>query len=417
MSDLVQQIVEDFARLKWKADPYAHFEELTSGAPERLGEFLHAALSRWPDGGTFFADVISFTREEELARLVPVAMDCLEAGRSTGAAETLLAACSEQAPALLHPYLDRIFRLKPNGRTYYAGWPWRESGGQHLEFLRAKAGVRNSPDRDFALDALAEVRTEEALRIVLQERECDREPSVGYCRAVGFEPVDATFRQLYPVQPWHLVFSPGYFGTDERPVHLRHLHPTWRSVSVTSPGHRFGGCGNSRCAGCGEANHHLLTFDASVIGSVVGSRQRLTLEVCLSCLGWEAPRLTYRHDAAGNVTGEAVRRSACPPQFPAGALKEDFVRLEPAAPRWRWQDWGLSNSRQNLHRLGGHPCWVQDAEYPTCPDCGRTMIFLLQLDSNLPDATGGEWLWGSGGIGYVCWCDSCAISSYSWQCT
>ena len=45
------------------------------------------------------------------------------------------------------------------------------------------------------------------------------------------------------------------------------------------------------------------------------------------------------------------------------------------------------------------------------------MTALLQLDSDLPTADGGEWLWGSGGIGYVSWCDDCAISGAQWQCT
>ena len=33
------------------------------------------------------------------------------------------------------------------------------------------------------------------------------------------------------------------------------------------------------------------------------------------------------------------------------------------------------------HRLGGAPDFLQDAESPTCPDCGRQMTFYAQLDS------------------------------------
>jgi hypothetical protein len=45
------------------------------------------------------------------------------------------------------------------------------------------------------------------------------------------------------------------------------------------------------------------------------------------------------------------------------------------------------------------------------------MTSLLQLDSELTTESGGEWLWGTGGIGYVTWCDGCAISSVTFQCT
>ncbi|MDR9855055.1 DUF1963 domain-containing protein [Paenibacillus sp. VCA1] len=39
--------------------------------------------------------------------------------------------------------------------------------------------------------------------------------------------------------------------------------------------------------------------------------------------------------------------------------------------------WGLSQAGS---QLGGHPSWIQDAEYPSCPCCGRSMLFIGQLD-------------------------------------
>ena len=41
------------------------------------------------------------------------------------------------------------------------------------------------------------------------------------------------------------------------------------------------------------------------------------------------------------------------PQFPACPLREAEVRLVETPRRWRWQDWGLSNGRENLNRVGG----------------------------------------------------------------
>lgn len=31
-------------------------------------------------------------------------------------------------------------------------------------------------------------------------------------------------------------------------------------------------------------------------------------------------------------------------------------------------------------QIGGHPTWVQDAEYPKCPECHQTMTFIAQID-------------------------------------
>lgn len=143
----------------------------------------------------------------------------------------------------------------------------------------------------------------------------------------------------------------------------------------------------------------------------------LTLATCLSCLGWEAEELFYRH--AGDGLPESLDQvdPQVQPEFPSPHLRVMQVQLASTPPRWRWQEWGRSNGWENLHRLGGHPSWVQDAVYPDCPRCGEAMHFLLQLDSGLPTADGGKWLWGSGGLVYVFWCGPCRVSGMFWQCT
>jgi hypothetical protein len=45
------------------------------------------------------------------------------------------------------------------------------------------------------------------------------------------------------------------------------------------------------------------------------------------------------------------------------------------------------------------------------------MRFAMQLDSELPQVDGGEWLWGSGGANYTFWCAPCRTSAHLWQCT
>lgn len=132
------------------------------------------------------------------------------------------------------------------------------------------------------------------------------------------------------------------------------------------------------------------------------------------------PRIrgVHWHDAAGEPAPLPVGEQVAP-KFPAEPLVEMEVRsaTTPARWRWRWQDWAVSNGRQNLHRPGGYPARVQSARYPPCPGCGRTMGFLIQFDSELPTAGGEEWLWGSGGLGCGFWCDLYRISGFLWQCT
>jgi hypothetical protein len=161
----------------------------------------------------------------------------------------------------------------------------------------------------------------------------------------------------------------------------------------------------------------MLVLDPIPAGLGVTRLPRLELATCLSCLGWEKQPLFYRHDQHGIPSNVGYDGPAVTPQFPSGQLKETEIRLAETPRRWYWQDWALSNGRENLNRIGGEPCWVQSAEYPHCPLCQRIMPYLMQLDSNLPMNEEREFLWGSGGIGYGFWCDQCKVSGFFWQCT
>jgi hypothetical protein len=55
------------------------------------------------------------------------------------------------------------------------------------------------------------------------------------------------------------------------------------------------------------------------------------------------------------------------------------------------------------NRLGGLPEWVQYPEYPTCPDCGRSLRFVAQLDA---DEHGG---WE--GLIYAFLCAECRVAA------
>lgn len=59
-------------------------------------------------------------------------------------------------------------------------------------------------------------------------------------------------------------------------------------------------------------------------------------------------------------------------------------------------------------QLGGHPTWIQDAEYPTCPSCRLTMLNVGQVAT--------EELLGVGeGITYVFLCPTCRLSATTFQ--
>lgn len=59
-----------------------------------------------------------------------------------------------------------------------------------------------------------------------------------------------------------------------------------------------------------------------------------------------------------------------------------------------------------VSQIGGLPSWVQDVEYPKCPDCHRVMSFIAQID---------EAAFGSDGIYYGFLCSNCMMTATTYQ--
>ena len=65
-------------------------------------------------------------------------------------------------------------------------------------------------------------------------------------------------------------------------------------------------------------------------------------------------------------------------------------------------------------KLGGWPLWVQGVEYPDCPECGRRMRHVFQLDSerNVP------FMFGDCGVGHITQCpDHLDVVAFGWACS
>jgi hypothetical protein len=177
--------------------------------------------------------------------------------------------------------------------------------------------------------------------------------------------------------------------------------------------HWLGGPSTTLCDVCQEPANHLLTLSPVPDGLGVTGLTTLELLTCHSCLSGEIGMLVCQHDAVSGrarpINSGHVRRWSGVESGPALAAP---VALLDHGPRWRWQRWGDGN----MDRVGGHPTWIQQAEYPPCPRCGQPAHFLLQIDSGLPRDPAypvewvSEWYWGSGGLLYVFWCDRCRVS-------
>ena len=212
---------------------------------------------------------------------------------------------------------------------------------------------------------------------------------------------------------YHIIFPRGYFGAPYAP-HLAKHHPTWR-LENGEVGYKLGGVLDEVDGDAQNPLFHLITLDPLPRDLPMCSLPCLTLAAHVREIN-EGEVVFYEHDAQGmpRRIGERTQVEYVQDE----PIKKCEVALAPTPARWAAQDWGMSNSRQNLARIGGEPSWIQGALVPTCPICGEKMEFLMQLDSELPSCEqGGEVMFGSGGILYVFWCERTRVSAFFMQCT
>lgn len=232
----------------------------------------------------------------------------------------------------------------------------------------------------------------------------------------------ARLHRLHSETPLHIRF-----GADQHRAQLAgqaswfrptwRLHPTWTGGRAKHDG-RMGGRLEETCGSCHAPLQRLLQTDSAAVQEAAAGE--ITLGLCLDCCGWEEPLVRfYRHDASGRPVCHPSQHLDVPtaPTYSGDLMPSDVSLVELESARWRCQEWGQSNNRQNLSRVGGAPSWVQSDMYPECIDCGAEMRFVMQLDSTLPTTDGGILLWGSGGMLYTFWCATCRVSGHFWQCT
>lgn len=328
--------------------------------PSSLVAFASLVMEACPKGGTFFDTALSFLPLDNWPTLIDQAMKTLRADPANRAAQRILEYANLQCSANLQAYAEEITAIA---------------------FL--------SDDLHFAV--------------------FDDPPA------------------LYSPHAKHLAFSSPYLAEllEKRSAKAEdRCHPTWIAAPEDAPTFSFGGTSKAICSICSQPLHHLITLDPIPAGLGVTDLPRLELAACLACLTLGCGVLSYHHDEHGSP--HDISQSERWPQFAQENtplfLRPTSVALLDLGPRWQRQDWCASNNRENLHRLSGHPTWVQDAEYLPCPVCNTPSSFLMQLDEGLlvTDDLAGEhwcWDWGGGGMAYILRCNHCKVSRIFEQCT
>src|SRR5205807_8104849 len=134
---------------------------LQDGDATSAFQLVSLGFEQCPDGGTIFGLALGLVSLPELEQLVERALGYLKPGHEL--AERVIADASLQAPHLLHAHLGMIFEVRPNARTYYENWPWREAPAEELTSLRRIIASGEPEKRLKAWRCLLEMRELAAL--------------------------------------------------------------------------------------------------------------------------------------------------------------------------------------------------------------------------------------------------------------
>lgn len=319
------------------------------------------------------------------------------------AADRVIAYISVHQPAALTAYLRALWGIRPNRRSYYASWPWRAADDAEITRLIEIAGDASGPDAGFAVRCLLQTRRPDVLaRLPADDNHL---AVVGFGRAA-----DGTLRRLHATAVLHLAFPQGVLDEWAAQGPLRRRQPSWPANTGAGRQHLTSGFLAQACPACRRQLHRLLRLDPVPAGIGIMSRGRVEFAWCPLCVTFTDAGYA-RHAPDGAPEPFTVSRSSEPDREPESfedwLIPETPVKLVRLDERWWQQDWALSNGRENLHRVGGEPTWIQSAGYPVCPGCAQTMSAVGQVA--VAD------LWDAEGICYLLWCDPCAISAVVYQ--
>jgi len=404
---IVQSLIETFQKDGWNGtDIYNRVLALREDK-EISYQFLEQYLLIFEKSATFFDALLSYIDDHHLVKLLELVFCKKNLDIQSSVVESLIEYISLMNPILLHPYLEDICKRESN--SYLAYFPWRDLDKNSIEYWKEKLQQsRDKQEQIKYVEILLQTRDKESVSYVYhyaKDNEIMEEDTLlYYMEDIGFTIKNGKIITYFSSPASHMVFEPHYIKSTS--------HPTWHSESQ-SISYRMGGemlqssPENPFC--------HILTLNPVPKNIAIGLN-RIVFAMHIRELN-EGYEPFYLHDKEGNPSKIVTEEEIEIVYGEDKPIKETSVSFAFIPQHWQRQDWALSNSRENLFRMGGEPTWVQSAHVPVCPKCNQKMHYIMQLDSILPDISDGEVWFGSGGIAYLFWCDACCVSGYTIQFT
>ena len=162
------------------------------------------------------------------------------------------------------------------------------------------------------------------------------------------------------------------------------------------------------CAWCRQRLTNLIDVVPSEFGlfEVSIAIDRVQVATCEICTAFGSVFGAMDESGRGQWSPENVRPEYLPDDAETWArLPQDSLTTGSKRPALSAASWLLPTT---FSQIGGHPTWIQDSAYPTCPTCSQTMMFLAQVAND-------EIQNYSEGIYYAFVCATCRTTATGYQ--
>lgn len=335
----------------------------------------------------------------EQERMESYAIEQLEQG-DEDQAELILLSLASFAGARIERGLEAMYREE----RYDPGILYKQASPAIRDALISRV-EQDAASRNLLLLALAWIGDEEVVRLFAGWRQHPPSwagqlhvPPEWYAREAGWElDADGHKRLLFYPESYHFEVDPSERIAGSELGEASHLSPPATALQA----------GEHHCPWCGSQLAILLDYrlQAPLLRSLDLPGQRLRIAACLHCAAYK-PVYTRVDGAGGYAWSEYnIAPDPLPTATPDEARPRHALRLS-EQPRDAYDGaWWLLEAPTS--KIGGHPTWVQDADYPACPCCSETMRFIGQVD--LEQAADSE------GIYYAFVCSPCQHAAVQYQ--
>ncbi|GGD72593.1 hypothetical protein GCM10011514_40870 [Emticicia aquatilis] len=168
--------------------------------------------------------------------------------------------------------------------------------------------------------------------------------------------------------------------------------------------------GNDTCKCCNQTLTTVFKFKKELLNITNFRLDELDISTCLNCIGY-VTIYTKIDDNGKSNWHNSTRIHGFNDVYIMSEIPENLLKI--SNEKWK----PTYSINQPFSILGGYPNWIDDFQFPNCPDCNKNMKFLGQFQgSDFYDDENGKFSWiFAEGAYYFFICEHCLVTASFYQ--